>query len=131
MDTRKLAVGAALVTVLALGGGAAIAAQGEDPEVKGSVAAPEGSGREDDPAATQGFDKLAKTERSAAEDAALNAVPGEVQEIELENEGGSVVYEVEVAGDDGKLHEVVVDAGTGEVLDQEIETEDEDSEADD
>ena len=31
------------------------------------------------------------------------------------------MYEVKVAGEDGRLHEVVVDAGTGEVLGGEIE----------
>ncbi len=51
--------------------------------------------------------------------ALLGAVPGEVKEIE--REGGSRVYEVEVAGDDGKLHEVTVSASDGKVLGQEME----------
>ncbi len=103
MDAKKLIVGAAVVAILALGGGAAIAAQqGAQPTI----------------------------DRAAAEEAALGAVPGEVKETELEREGGSRVYEVEVAGNDGKLHEVAVSAGDGRVLGQETE-EDEGSEDDD
>ena len=94
MDRKKLAVGAAIVTILALGGGVAIAAQ-----------------QQEDP----------KIDRAAAEEAALGAVPGEVKETELESEGGSTVYEVEILGKDGKFHEVAVDAGNGKVLGQETE----------
>ena len=103
MDGKKLAVGAAVVAILALGGGAAIAAQ-------------------------QGAES--KIDRAAAEEAALGVVPGEVKETELEREGGSSVYEVEVAGKDGQLHEVAVSADDGKVLGQETE-EDEGSEDDD
>jgi hypothetical protein len=52
-----------IVGLLALGGGVAIAAQQQSPEPK--------------------------VDRSAAEKAALEAVPGEVREIELEREGGA------------------------------------------
>lgn len=96
MDRKKLAVGAAIAATLALGGGVAIAAQqGAQPTI----------------------------DRAAAEEAALGAVPGEVKETELEREGGSSVYEVEVVGNDGKLREVTVDAGNGRVLGQEVEEE--------
>ena len=53
--------------------------------------------------------------------AALGIVPGEVKETELEREG---VYEVEVLGKDGKLHEVMVSANDGKVLGQELDEED-------
>ena len=96
MDTRKLAVGVVAVAVLGIGGGVAIAAQ-----------------QQEEP----------KIDRAAAEEAALGAVPVEVKEIELEREGGSAVYEVEVASKDGKLREVTVDATGGRVLGQEIEEE--------
>ncbi len=104
MNGKKLAVGAAIVALLALGGGVAIAAQQQGPEPK--------------------------VDRAAAEEAALGAVPGEVKETELEREGGAAVYEVEVAGKDGKLHEVTVSASDGRVLGQETEG-DEGSEEDD
>ena len=96
MDTKKLIVGMVAVAVLALGGGAAIAAQ-----------------QQEEP----GID------RAAAEEAAIGAVSGEVKETELEREGGSTVYEVEVVGKDGKPREVTVDASNGRVLGQEIEEE--------
>jgi hypothetical protein len=100
MDRRKLALGAAIPAILALGGGVAVAAQQQEPP---------------------------KVDQAAAEEAALGAVPGEVQETELESEGGATTYEVEIAGKDGKYHEVTVDAGDGSVLGQETE-EDEGSE---
>ena len=89
MDTRKMAVGVVAVAFLGIGGGVAIAAQ-----------------QREDP----------KTDRAAAKEAALGAVKGEVKESELEREGGSTIFEVEVVGNDGKLREVTVDAGNGRVL---------------
>jgi uncharacterized membrane protein YkoI len=103
MDRKKLALGAAIVAVMALGGGVAVAAQQQEQP---------------------------KIDQAAAEEAALSAVPGEVKETELEREGGAAAYEVEVAGKDGRLHEVAVDAGDGRVLGPETE-EDEGSENDD
>ena len=84
------------MAILTLGGGVAIAAQ---PEAE------------------------PKIDRAAAEEAALSAVPGEVKDTELESEGGSAIYEVEVLGKDGKLREVTVDASSGQVLGQEVEEE--------
>ncbi len=95
MNGKKLAVGAAIVAILALCASVAVAAQQQGPEPN--------------------------VDRAAAEEAALGAVPGEVKETELEREGGSRVYEVEVAGNDGKLHEVTVSASDGKVLGQETE----------
>jgi uncharacterized membrane protein YkoI len=140
MDRKKLLIGAA-IAILTLGvGGVAIATQqGEQEEnIKGgSIAAPAGSGEENDAAENDDAENegaeneaaeneaegndlegLAKIDRAAAERAALDAVPGEVREVELESESGFVVYEVEVAGNDGTLHEVIVDAGSGKVLAQ-------------
>jgi uncharacterized membrane protein YkoI len=85
-----------------------------DDTVKGSVSAP-------DPA---------KIDEAAARQAALEAQPGKVTETELEtNDSGYVVYDIELSGDDGKNHEVTVDAGNGEVLYQELEDEVDDSDA--
>jgi uncharacterized membrane protein YkoI len=68
--------------------------------------------------------KLANIEQAAAEQVALKAVPGTVHEAELESsDNGYVVYEIEIAGDDGKGHEVIVDAGNGKVLHQDLEEE--------
>jgi len=137
VNRKKLVIGAAVAATLALGGGAAFAAQqaaeDEAPIEGGSVTAPAGSGEENEAAGGEAAEEkdeagqarelqpLTRIDRAVAEEAALGAVPGEAVEVELENEGGYVVYEVEVAGDDGRLHEVVVDAGNGEILGQEIE----------
>ncbi len=68
--------------------------------------------------------KLANIDRAAAEQVALKAVPGTVHETELEtSDNGYVVYDIEIAGDDGKEHEVTVDAGNGKVLHQDLEEE--------
>jgi uncharacterized membrane protein YkoI len=94
MNTKKLAVGVVAVALLALSGGAAIAAQQQEQP---------------------------KVDQAAAEEAALSAVPGKLQETDLEREGGGAIYEVEIAGKDGKLHEVAVSADGGKVLGQDTE----------
>src|SRR5215218_332587 len=74
------------------------------------------------------LDKLADIDQAAAEHVALKAVPGTVHETELEtSDNGYVVYEIEIAGDDGKGHEVIVDAGNGKILHQDLEEETDDS----
>lgn len=47
--------------------------------------------------------------------------PGQVIEVELEEEDGRFYYEIEVLADDGIVRELDVDAATGEILDVEIE----------
>lgn len=42
--------------------------------------------------------------------------PGKVLEVELEEESGQVIYEIEILGENGIVHEVIVDARTGEML---------------
>lgn len=48
--------------------------------------------------------------------AALAEVPGDIEGVELEREGGTRYYEVEIRTADGLEMEVDVDAGTGAVL---------------
>ncbi len=68
--------------------------------------------------------ELATVDEAAAKEAALKAVPGTVEEIGVEMENGYLVYSVEVTGDDGQAHDLTVDAGNGEVLDQDVEDSD-------
>lgn len=77
MDAKKLAVGAAAAAMLALGGGAALAAQNpaeatgalgakqeeKDPNIRGTVAAPAEQGGEDEAAETKRLEGLAKVDR--------------------------------------------------------------------
>ncbi|HLT27084.1 MAG TPA: PepSY domain-containing protein [Zeimonas sp.] len=44
------------------------------------------------------------------------AQPGQVVEIELEREDGRLVYEVKLIDDGDAIHELELDASTGEVL---------------
>ncbi len=60
---------------------------------------------------------------------ALLEVPGEVQDVELENEDGMQVFEVEILTADGQEMEVEISAETGDVL--EISADDEDDDHDD
>ena len=142
MDTKKLVAGAVAATVLTVGaGGAAIAAQQgtlpgqeeNEPAINGSVAAPPETDEatetpESEAAEAEQLKSLAKIDQAAAEKAALDAVPGQVVETELENENGFVVYGVEVQSDDGTITDVKVDAGDGTVLAQEAEEDETDEE---
>jgi uncharacterized membrane protein YkoI len=66
--------------------------------------------------------KLAKIDEAAAEQVALETAPGTIHETELEtSDNGYLVYDIEIAGKDGKGHEVTVDAGNGKVLYQDLE----------
>lgn len=142
MTMKKIIAGAAAATVLTVGAGAALAAQQpqettgapaaqqqeQEPSFNGSVAAPAETEANDatetsqsDAAEAKQLESLAKIDQAAAEKAALDAVPGEVQQTELDNENGSVVYSVEILGQDGKFQEVVVDAGDGKILAQQAE----------
>lgn len=135
--SKKMIAAATAAALLTLGaGGTAIAAQQDttqatggqqqgqqaeerDPNIKGTIPAPAEQGEQDEAAESKQFEGLAKIDQKAAEEAALAAVPGTVKDIQLEDENGFVVYGVEVQASDGTLQEVIVDAGSGEVLVQE------------
>ncbi len=131
MYVRKVLIAIAAAMVLLVGAGVAYAANSssdanaggdEEDSYKGSVSAPDQN--------DSSLQQLAKVDQAAAEQAALKAVPGTVHETELEtSDNGYVVYDIEVAGDDGKNHEVKVDAGNGEVLHQDLEDEADESDA--
>ena len=72
---------------------------------------------------------LAKISAAEARLAALKAFPGaDIDEVELENEDGFLVYEVELTTN-GEEMEVLIDAGDGSLL--KSEREDDDDEGDD
>jgi uncharacterized membrane protein YkoI len=115
MNAKKvlIAVAAAMMLLVCAGVAYAQSSAGDDGDdsYKGGVSAPDQSGAS--------LQESVKIDQATAEEAALEAVPGTVYEIELETiDNGFVVYDVEVAGEDGKNHEVKVDAGTGEILNQ-------------
>ena len=55
---------------------------------------------------------------------ALAEIPGEMTEVELEQEDGQEVYEVEILTLDGSEMEIEVAADTGDILSVEAEAED-------
>ncbi|SLN33463.1 PepSY domain-containing protein [Ruegeria meonggei] len=62
---------------------------------------------------------------------ALQEVSGEVQEAELENEGGTKIYEVEILDANGQEFEIEIAADTGAVIEVEAEDEGDDDDDDD
>lgn len=134
--SKQIIVGSAAAVGLALGVTALAGAapsptakqEAQDPNLNGSIQAPEDeSASEADEAKALG--DLAKVSTADAEKAALAAVPGgTVLGSALENDNGSVIYEVDMTDANGKSIEVKVDAGNGAVLAQESTDE---AEADD
>jgi len=119
---RKVLLAVAVAMVVLVGAGVAYGANNssseadEDEAYKGSVSV---AGKNE-----SSLHKLANIDEAAAEQGALKAVPGTVHETELEtSDNGYLIYDIEIAGDDGKEHEVTVDAGNGKVLHQDLEEE--------
>lgn len=127
LRTRTAAVvGSAVIGLAALGGGVALATGtvpgGDDLSRPGSITVDERTLPENDAAEREALASLATVERAAAGAAAVEAVGGgEVVRAELEDEDGSVVWEVLVRADDGSVREVIVDAGDASVLGSERE----------
>lgn len=137
--TKYAAATGILAATLALGGaGIAIAtSDADDTTVTGTVQAPPEETAPDgtevemtDAEEAAALEGLATITPEEAEAAALAAVPGTASEVELDDEDGFVVYEIEVNAADGSVTEVLVDAGDGSVLAQEAEDADDANEAD-
>ena len=60
--------------------------------------------------------KQAKITEEAATKTALEKVPGTVNQVELEDENGTIVYGIEVVSTDGTQQDVKVDAQTGKIV---------------
>jgi Predicted membrane protein len=67
--------------------------------------------------------KDAKVTIDQAIKTAMDKVPGTAVEAELEKKHGKTVWEVEIVGSDGKVTEVHIDAGTGDIIDTEAKHE--------
>ena len=89
--------------------------QTQDPSYKSSVTAPEQNGQ-NEAAQSAALQSLAKISPDQARDAALAAVPGTADKVELDNENGNVVYSVTITDASGAKTDVKVDAGNGSVL---------------
>ncbi|MCP9955148.1 PepSY domain-containing protein [Actinomadura madurae] len=104
LSARWPLVAVAAAGLLAAGGaGAVAAADGDD----GTPAA--------DPSVATSASPAQAVSLAQAVDTALKAVPGTVEEAELDDEHGRAVWEVGVLPDRGTPRDVVVDAGDGKV----------------
>ena len=60
--------------------------------------------------------------KEKAQDIALKVYAGKVKESDLEYENNAWIYSLEIIGNDQKIHEINVDALTGNILESKIET---------
>jgi len=130
-----LAVGSVGIAAAATSGNADSSAPADDatevhePAFTGSVQAPAKDDSLSDADEAKQLEPLATISVDDAATAATKAVPGNVGEVELENENGSVVYSVEITDAAGVQTEVTVDAGDGTVLSQQADDDEGDDKA--
>ncbi|GGT89965.1 PepSY domain-containing protein [Actinomadura citrea] len=116
-DARRMVAGRGLLVTLVAAG--ALAAGGATAAIAAADGGEGGSPSGDSPARTA-------VSLTQAADTALRAVPGKVQEIELDGEHGTTVWEVDVLTGDGAARKVVIDSGSGKVVADRPEKQDED-----
>lgn len=124
----KVLAGGALAAVLTVGtltSGAPIASAGSNDITGGSIQAPDREFESDDREKRE-LRSLAGITVPDATESARGAHPGQVTKVEIEDEEGYVIYEVELAGDDGAYYEMKVDAGNGSILGSETEDDSDD-----
>ncbi|MGI5323977.1 PepSY domain-containing protein [Actinomadura nitritigenes] len=80
-------------------------------------------GSDADAAEAQGLKNAEVTAQQAAA-TALKTVPGAVTSVELENDGAKPAWEVEITGQDGARHELLVDGAAGTVTQNKAEQDD-------
>jgi len=108
----------------------------QEPTLNGSVTAPEGPEEVSEDLEAAQLQQLPGLISEQEAVAAATADGGTADAASLEDENGSVVYEVAVTAADGTVQEVTVDAGNGQILAREADDEgsgandDEGSEAD-
>lgn len=93
----------------------------QEPAYTGSVQTPAGDENVTEAEEAGQLEGLAAITADEAAAAAAKSVPGEVAGVELDNENGSVVYSVEITAADGSEIDVKVDAGNGDILNQQAD----------
>ena len=109
------------------GGETAFAGTIKAPAETNETEAADGSPEEkaQDQAETDALAKLATVTEQEASKAATDLVPGTISSIELDDEDGFVVWEVDITQADGTMVEVLVDAGDVSITALEVEDADE------
>ncbi len=118
MRKTVMLIGVVVVTVMAIGG---LTVSSQQPKLTGSIALKGNDEAE--------YARMAKESLDDAVKAALQVVPGKVLEVELENEDGYLVYDVEILKADRQIVDVKIDAGTGKFLKLDNERNDGENEA--
>jgi uncharacterized membrane protein YkoI len=128
---RNVALIATVIVVAGLGAAGVAAASGgigdtgsdseKEQHVVGTIKAPaESATEQDDTQEAAALQALARVTPEEAKATAAQAAGGSATAVEIEEEDGYVVYEVEVTTKSG-ITDVTVDAGSGKVLLQEQE----------
>ncbi|MGY4971636.1 PepSY domain-containing protein [Streptomyces nigrescens] len=137
LTPRAVVLATAAAVALIGGTGAATAFADDDggPAPQSSVKLSQNERHLDDGAKDRAQVKADKISQSQATAKALQATPGTATSAELDNadRNGSLIWEVDVLGKDHKSHDVTIDAGSGKVLNQHIDHDDDqgDNDSDD
>lgn len=78
--------------------------------------------------ASKANDDQVKISEKEAKELALETVKGTINEFELDEDDGNVYYEVEMKDEEKKEIDVLIDASSGNVLKEEDDSHDDDSE---
>jgi uncharacterized membrane protein YkoI len=124
---RKLAlgVGIAAAAVIATGGIALAAEDHSHPATAGAYGGDhhdDAPGRDDHGTAATATPANTKISLERAGEIARGAVPGAtITSIEIEDEHGTAAWEVELTPANGPHRELTIDAGTGKIIENEID----------
>ncbi|MET9292391.1 PepSY domain-containing protein [Streptomyces sp. NPDC003077] len=122
---RNIVIATVAGAALIAGGTATAFALSGDGEGRSEAAAGTRFAQEDDGDGDRPAGGTPRVLAPEAASAALKAAPGTVTGIDLDDDDRSgPVWEVDVLGKDGKWHDVTVDAGSGKVLGQHVDHED-------
>ncbi|MDG9705928.1 PepSY domain-containing protein [Streptomyces sp. DH37] len=124
MNVKHKLVVAAVATAALAAGGSAVAFAGDDALPADALAASlradagdgDDTGERDERDGDRRELRGAKVTLQEAVGAALKAVPGTAESAELDDEDGRTAWDVDVLGEDGRWHEVRIDAAGGGVL---------------
>ncbi|AKA07832.1 hypothetical protein SAZ_39760 [Streptomyces noursei ZPM] len=119
---------AAAVALLAGGTVTAVAVSADGSGGSAPAAAPTGGHGRPDVEDLQEA-RAARVTAAQAASAALQAVPGKVSELDLDRDRPGLVWDVDVLGDDGRWHEITLDARTARVVSQRVDRGDDDDHA--
>ncbi|MBS4177841.1 PepSY domain-containing protein [Lederbergia citrea] len=81
------------------------------------------------PASASPSTETAKITKEQSIEIALKEFQGKVTDVELEKDHGTLTYDIKVKDENGKEHEVIIDANSGKVLKSEADDQEGDNDA--